>query len=127
MPKIQERHIREKRAGDFKDTQLNFTHGVASGDPYSDSVILWTRLAPSLASDTSNVTVSGYVPLYDHETDRYIKHSNHRVCLEWRITSDANLTRVVDDGIVYTTSEIDFTVKVMTAAMAQSIANISAG
>lgn len=23
--------------------KLNFTHGVASGDPYPESVILWTR------------------------------------------------------------------------------------
>lgn len=28
-------------------TGLNFTHGVASGDPYPNSVIIWTRCAPS--------------------------------------------------------------------------------
>jgi len=26
---------------------LSFSHGVASGDPYADSVILWTRITPS--------------------------------------------------------------------------------
>ncbi|KAK3063745.1 hypothetical protein LTS18_013112, partial [Coniosporium uncinatum] len=36
--------------------QLNFTHGIASGDPYPDSIILWTRVAPMLANDNSNVT-----------------------------------------------------------------------
>jgi hypothetical protein len=30
--------------------QLNFTHGVASGDPYDTSVILWTRAAPTSVS-----------------------------------------------------------------------------
>ncbi|QIW99079.1 hypothetical protein AMS68_004597 [Peltaster fructicola] len=114
IPKIEKRQALYKRQAPatFTNSQLNFTHGVASGDPYSDSVILWTRLAPSLASDNSNVTVSGYVPLYSHETDEYIRHSSHRVCVEWRITSDKNLTRVIDDGIAYTTSDIDFTIKV---------------
>lgn len=114
VPKIEQRQNLAKRQAprNFTDSQLNFTHGVASGDPYPDSVILWTRLAPSLASDASNVTVSGYVPLYSHETEEYIRISSHRVCLNWRITSDANLSRVVDEGTAYTTSDIDFTVKV---------------
>ena len=25
---------------------ISFSHGVASGDPYQDSVILWTRITP---------------------------------------------------------------------------------
>ncbi|KAF5508930.1 Alkaline phosphatase D [Colletotrichum fructicola] len=56
--------------------KLNFTHGVASGDPYDDSVILWTRVAPNMDNDKSNVTVSGYVPLYDHSTDTYVQKSD---------------------------------------------------
>lgn len=48
----------------WNSSQLNFTHGVASGDPYSTSVILWTRAAPSADNDKSNITVSGTVPLY---------------------------------------------------------------
>lgn len=31
----------------YRPSDLNFTHGVASGDPYPNSVILWTRVAPS--------------------------------------------------------------------------------
>jgi alkaline phosphatase D len=34
----------------WNPSQLNFTHGVASGDPYDTSVILWTRAAPSSVS-----------------------------------------------------------------------------
>ncbi len=61
--KVNKRNTLNKR---FGASQLNFTHGVASGDPYSDSVILWTRVAPMYDSVDSNVTVSGYVPLYWH-------------------------------------------------------------
>lgn len=28
-------------------TTVKFSHGVASGDPLSDKVIIWTRLTPS--------------------------------------------------------------------------------
>lgn len=52
----------------YSSSELNFTHGVASGDPYPDSVILWTRIAPSTESDASNVTVEGTVPLYNVST-----------------------------------------------------------
>lgn len=114
VPKIQKRQSLQARQApaNFTDSQLNFTHGVASGDPYDHSVILWTRLAPSLASDSSNVTVSGYVPYYRHEREEYIRISRHRVCLTWKIANDANMTRVADQGTAYTTSDIDFTVKV---------------
>lgn len=113
LTKIQKRTgVLARQTVNFTDSQLNFTHGVASGDPYPDSVILWTRLAPSLASDRSNVTVSGFAELYNHETEEYIRASKHRVCTQWRISSDANLTRIVDQGTAYTTSDIDFTIKV---------------
>jgi alkaline phosphatase D len=113
VAKIQKRTgMIARQTANFTDSQLNFTHGVASGDPYSDSVILWTRLAPSLASDRSNVTVSGTAEFYNHETEEYIRASKHRVCTQWRVASDANLTCVVDQGTAYTTSDIDFTIKV---------------
>ncbi|CAD0089661.1 unnamed protein product [Aureobasidium vineae] len=112
-----------RRTANFSDRQLNFTHGVASGDPYPKSVILWTRLAHSLASDRSNVTVSGDVEFYNHETEEYIRASKHKVCTQWRIASDANLTCVVDESTVYTTSDIDFTIKTSPSAD-QKIDNI---
>ncbi|EMC94214.1 hypothetical protein BAUCODRAFT_36688 [Baudoinia panamericana UAMH 10762] len=114
VPKIQKRQSLQARQApaNFTDSQLNFTHGVASGDPWAYSVILWTRLAPSLASDNSNVTVSGYVPVYSHETEQYIQASRHRVCATWKIASDPQLTKIVDSGTAYTTSDIDFTIKV---------------
>lgn len=91
---------------------LRFTHGVASGDPYADSVILWTRAAPTDDNDKSNVTVSGDVPLFNHETETYVKASDHPACIEWKIATDKCLSHVVDSGVAYTSSDIDWTVKV---------------
>lgn len=110
VPKVARRSL-VKRATPWDPAQLNFTHGVASGDPYPHSVILWTRIAPSLEADRSNVTVSGYVPFYSHETEKYIKASPNPICVEYRVGTDGNFSSVVDKGTAYTTSDIDFTVK----------------
>lgn len=101
----------------YQPEDLNFTHGVASGDPWPESVILWTRVAPSLASDTSNVTVEGTADLYNHETEKYIKASANPICVEWKVFRledskyQINSTSVVSQGQAYTTSDIDYTVK----------------
>ncbi|KAK3314394.1 alkaline phosphatase-like protein [Apodospora peruviana] len=101
----------------YAPSDLNFTHGISSGDPYPDSVILWTRVAPSTSSDLSNVTVSGTVPLYNHDTEEYVKADANPICVEWSVWEEAdtkaNATRkAVSKGTAYTTSDIDFTVKV---------------
>ncbi|KAJ3580041.1 hypothetical protein NPX13_g515 [Xylaria arbuscula] len=93
-------------------SQLNFTHGVASGDPSEDSVILWTRAAPTNDNDASNVTVSGYVPLYDHSTEEYVLSSNAPVCIDWKVGTSETLEKIVDSGTAYTSSDIDYTIKV---------------
>jgi alkaline phosphatase D len=100
----------------FSDSQLKFTHGVASGDPFAHSVILWTRLSPHKDNDDSNVTVSGYVPLYNHETAEYVKSSKCPVCVEYLVAKDEDFTFVADQGRAYTTSDIDYTVKVSVAS-----------
>ncbi|KAI1637272.1 PhoD-like phosphatase-domain-containing protein [Biscogniauxia mediterranea] len=96
----------------WEPSQLNFTHGIASGDPFDDSVILWTRAAPSSDNDKSNVTVSGYVPLYDHSTDQYIASSNAPVCVDWKISDSDSLNNIADSGTAFTSSDIDYTIKV---------------
>jgi alkaline phosphatase D len=116
VPKVAKRSL-VKRATPWAPEQLNFTHGVASGDPYPTSVILWTRVAPSLEADKSNVTVEGYVPFYSHETEKYIKASPNPICVDYRVGTDKNLTRIVTKGTAYTTSDIDFTVKVGSSYM----------
>jgi alkaline phosphatase D len=63
----------------------HFVHGVASGDPLPDSVILWTRV-------TANGSTS--------------------VDVEWSIAEDPALERKVGGGTVTTSADRDFTVKV---------------
>lgn len=99
-------------ASPWDPQKLNFTHGVASGDPYEDSVILWTRISPHQDNDKSNVTVSGYVPLYDHSNDDYVKESSAPVCVDWKISTTKDFQNVADSGTAYTSSDVDFTVKV---------------
>lgn len=118
----------KRAAVPFEPSELNFTHGVASGDPYPDSVILWTRIAPSLNSSESDVTVKGPVPLYNHDTEPYVRADPNPVCVNWKIvqtasntTGNSNITsssnstvnsaRPVSSGTAYTTGDIDYTVK----------------
>ncbi|KAF1990111.1 phosphodiesterase/alkaline phosphatase D precursor [Aulographum hederae CBS 113979] len=91
---------------------LNFTHGVASGDPHPHSVILWTRCATMYDDNKSNVTVSGTVPLYSHERNEYVKISTAPICVNYKVSTSKSMKHVVSKGTAYTTSDIDFTVKV---------------
>jgi alkaline phosphatase D len=61
-----------------------FFHGVASGDPLQDRVILWTRVT----TDSANAVVN------------------------WRIASDTAITNIINSGTVTTDDTKDFTVKV---------------
>ncbi|KAH7188274.1 PhoD-like phosphatase-domain-containing protein [Fusarium flagelliforme] len=98
----------------YEASQLNFTHGVASGDPWPESVILWTRVAPSLKSDSSNKTVDGTAGLYSHETEKYIKADSNPICVNWKVfdAKPSDSGSVVSSGRAYTTSDIDYTIKV---------------
>lgn len=67
-------------------TKVEFLHGVASGDPLKDRVILWTRITPQ---DTSM-----------------------RLEVVWEIATDDKFTQVINTGKVQTTLAQDFTIKV---------------
>ncbi|KAF9887923.1 hypothetical protein FE257_009445 [Aspergillus nanangensis] len=109
---VHRRSLAKRDEAPLDASQLNFTHSVASGDPYPHSVILWTRIAPSMEADDSEVTVSGDVPLYNHETERYVKAAAHPICVDYRVFGDEKGRRVVKKGRAYTTSDIDYTIKV---------------
>ncbi|KAI2640562.1 PhoD-like phosphatase-domain-containing protein [Hypomontagnella submonticulosa] len=110
VPHVSRRSLK-RGAVAYEADELDFTHGIASGDPYPDSVILWTRVAPSLASDPSNVTVEGPVPLYNHDTQTYIKADPSPICVEWKVFQNGS-EDALSSGEAYTTSDIDYTVKV---------------
>lgn len=65
---------------------VNFEHGVASGDPLQDRVILWTRLTPN--------------------------DDNARLQVTWEIALDAQFKQIIKTDKVLTTAAQDFTVKV---------------
>ncbi|MCU7696500.1 alkaline phosphatase D family protein [Acinetobacter sp. AYS6] len=68
------------------EVQADFLHGVASGDPLQDKVILWTRLTPVDLSARLKVT--------------------------WEIATDNQFKQNLKTGMVETSKTDDFTVKV---------------
>ena len=77
--------------GDSKDTsvlmvQAEFKHGVASGDPLKDKVILWTRLTPQ------DLTA--------------------RLEVIWEVATDGKFIQIINSGKVQTAQAQDFTVKI---------------
>jgi alkaline phosphatase D len=65
-----------------------FYHGVASGDPMADKVIIWTRVTPDTALIGQPIVVI------------------------WRMATDTGMTNIVQSGTAVTDSSADFTVKV---------------
>ncbi len=73
--------------------KVSFPYGVAAGDPYPDSAILWTHPVPA-----------------DNST-------NLPVCLRYQTSTSKNdwsSSSVVDDSYAWTTSEVDYSYKVET-------------
>ena len=103
---------RQLSASPYGEQQLNFTHGIASGDPYPHSVILWTRASPLMDDDRSNITVSGTARLFSHETEQYVHASKSPVCVQWKVSTSHELSDTVTSGQAYTSSDIDYTIKV---------------
>lgn len=115
--KVNKRHAGSSPA---PASELNFTHGVASGDPYPHSVILWTRCAPMKDDVGDNSTVSGDVPVFnpvpiqEQAVEKLPPASKAPVCVTYKVATDQALTKVVDSGTAYTSSDVDFTLKVGT-------------
>src|SRR5689334_6441711 len=78
------RHLRAQQPG-----MGLFRHGVASGDPLADRVILWTRTTPAAGGGTT-------AP----------------IDVEWTVARDEALTQNVRRGRAQARPENDFTVKV---------------
>ncbi|MCW5889185.1 MAG: alkaline phosphatase D family protein [bacterium] len=69
-----------------------FRHGVASGDPRADGVVLWTRLTPGSGAQRASAT--------------------------WEMAADAAFATPVAGGVVETDADRDFTVKVDVGGLA---------
>lgn len=66
--------------------QAPFCHGVASGDPLADAVVIWSRVTPEPGSESVQV--------------------------KWEVALDEQFTRVELAGEASTSAERDFTVKI---------------
>jgi len=59
------------------------------------------------------VTVEGTVPLFSHETEEYIHTSSSPICVDWRVATTPDMSgAAATSGTAYTTSDIDYTIKV---------------
>lgn len=65
-----------------------FQHGVASGDPLTDGVILWTRITPPAGNEYLSIPY------------------------RWRIALDPQFRQIISEGDGFTEPSRDFTVKV---------------
>jgi alkaline phosphatase D len=73
--------------------RVGFAHGVASGDPLADRVILWTRVTPQDPGETRDID------------------------LHWHVALDAAMRLVVASGAASTGLACDYTVKVDAAGL----------
>ena len=69
------------------ENSVHFTHGLASGDPLQDRVILWTRVLPGSGQATS-------------------------LTCQWQVATDKQFKRIVSEGTAAATPSTDYTVKV---------------
>ena len=87
-------------AGAFSATATGrFGHGIASGDPMPDSVLLWTRVTPT----TESVPGSGLGP---------------DVSVGWEVAADSGFRKIVARGTAATGPARDHTVKVVAGRLA---------
>lgn len=83
-PKV--RPWKEAVAKHFDESLKPFYHGVASGDPLADRVIIWTRVTP----DDSLATIA----------------------VKWQVATDQNFSTVIKSDSLATNPAKDYTVKV---------------
>ncbi|MEP2773706.1 MAG: alkaline phosphatase D family protein [Fulvivirga sp.] len=70
----------------YDSSKWPFYHGVASGDPLSDRVVIWTRVTP--------------------------KDSLENIDVDWEMATDSSFTTVINKGTFTTSPLTDYTVKV---------------
>ncbi|MGO1328966.1 MAG: PhoD-like phosphatase N-terminal domain-containing protein, partial [Idiomarina loihiensis] len=68
-------------------SSVKFDHGVASGDPTSNAILLWTRAVPENSAEK-------------------------QVTLGWELAADENFSNIIRSGTATTGASRDYTVKV---------------
>lgn len=75
------------RSSSLETCLAPFYHGVASGDPMHDKVIIWTRVTPDTVSADP-------------------------ILVSWQMATDTGMTNVIQGGSLITSNVADYTVKV---------------
>lgn len=78
-----------------------FVHGIASGDPLPDRVVLWTRVTPSPEASPG----SG---------------RGGAIAVRWEISRDSGFTSIVSSGAITTDATCDHTVKIDATGLSPS-------
>jgi alkaline phosphatase D len=102
-------------------TRFRFIHGVASGDPLSTAIILWTRVTPELPASPAVVDVLGSGEGPSDGGAEGLEPPVTRVRVQWCLALDEDLTRVVQEGVAETDSARDFTVKIDVQGLAPAV------
>lgn len=80
---------------DDHPVDVSFTHGVASGDPLADRVVIWTRAVPATGGD---------------------------VDIKWELATDEAFKNVAKSGSASARADQDYTVKIDVAGLAAGTA-----
>jgi alkaline phosphatase D len=91
-------HIDAQNVSMTKDP---FTVGVASGDPASDGVLIWTRLVPDLGLPDFGLPASA-------------------IDVRWEVAADQHMKKIVASGHVSATPELNHSVRVDVRGLAPS-------
>lgn len=88
--------LRKRNNGgtEFYTGNLTFPYNVAAGDPYSDSIILWT------------------MPQKYDEEGLYGGNAYPPICLKYEVSTDPDFTTIVTSGTTQTTQDVRWSVKV---------------
>lgn len=76
-----------QRSSSLEACLAPFYHGVASGDPMADKVIIWTRVTPDTISSDP-------------------------VLVSWQMATDTGMTNVIQGGSIITDNNMDYTAKI---------------
>lgn len=86
-----------------------FLHGVASGDPLRDAVMIWTRVTPEALETAA---------LPDAVGARADAGDGTQLAVDYRVALDPALTNVVQEGRAATSASADYTLKVDVTGLA---------
>jgi len=83
-----------------------FLHGVASGDPLSDAVILWTRVTPM------NFRARRKGGGYEANENGVHRGRDKKILVGWEVATDPQFVNLVRSGNATVSGDTDYTLKV---------------